>query len=783
MQKYTKHFFLIYSLLFSVFQSYASPKDFEIKHTHIELSEINLKTKTIKGFAELEITTVSSYLKRIQLHLAASLIIDSIVATEPVIGHFHTGHSLRIEFLRSIEKQKKVVIKIYYSGAPEIDPEGWGGFYFEENTAFNLGVGFSVNPHPYGRAWFPTVDDFENKSTYSFKITTPENLTAVCNGHLIKNETVRNQKIWHYELKQPICSYLVSLAVGNYVFVNDTVMGINGVTKIRLAAEAKDTVNMKKSFVNLKNAFHAFEHWYGPHPFDLIGFTLVPFKGGAMEHATNIAYPQNAANGNLNRENLMAHELSHHWWGNYITCINAENMWINEAFASYSEKLFTEWIYGKDAYDESMLKTQSEVLQFAHLRDGSPLPVYGISHEHTYGMHVYKKGATVIHTLRQILGDSVFAACLKHLLNEKAWKSIHTTEVESIFSRVSGIDLTRFFEDYIYEKGFPHVEIIKWEKIANNILKIYTRQSPRFRKEIYSSLLLELSIFDNSFRKEKHLLFINKKLDTFTLVSNLNPEFLCLDCDNKKSTASITVNYFFDSTGVYDFENTFSYIDIKVNNGKSIISIAHHWNEPTSLPSGSPMPVVSSDRYWTVDGVWAKDFLADVIFEYDGRSGGPFRTGEGYLDHNLMRVSEDSLVLMYRLDKNHIWEELQNVIFDRGDPNDLKGSIRLENAQKGDYALAIYDRGLIPNIIKPYKPFLKATPNPATSHIRFELPPEPRGGILVITDIHGKVLKEIQTYYSQYELTIELIDFIPGNYFATYYAIEGGMARIRFTKD
>jgi hypothetical protein len=113
----------------------------------------------------------------------------------------------------------------------------------------------------------------------------------------------------------------------------------------------------------------------------------------------------------------------------------------------------------------------------------------------------------------------------------------------------------------------------------------------------------------------------------------------------------------------------------------------------------------------------------------------------------------------------------------------LKGRIKVEGAQKGDYALAIYDRGLIPDIIKPYKPYLKATPNPATSHIRFELPPEPRGGILVITDVHGKVIRELQTYYSQYELTIELEDFIPGNYFATYYAIEGGMARIRFTKD
>ena len=116
-----------------------------------------------------------------------------------------------------------------------------------------------------------------------------------------------------------------------------------------------------------------------------------------MEHATNIAYPRYAiANGDKTSETLFAHELAHHWWGNTITCKTQEDMWLNEGWASYSERLFLEAVYGKKAYEDDIEANHHSVLQFAHVLDEAVLPVSGIGHANTYGRHVYDKGARSI---------------------------------------------------------------------------------------------------------------------------------------------------------------------------------------------------------------------------------------------------------------------------------------------------------------------------------------------------------------------------------------------------
>ena len=97
-----------------------------------------------------------------------------------------------------------------------------------------------------------------------------------------------------------------------------------------------------------------------------VGFSLVPFNGGAMEHATNIAYPISAANGGLGSEGLMSHELAHMWWGDNITCQTDGDMWINEGWASFSVYLFFEEVYGREAYKSAMLDDLVYMLRYGH---------------------------------------------------------------------------------------------------------------------------------------------------------------------------------------------------------------------------------------------------------------------------------------------------------------------------------------------------------------------------------------------------------------------------------
>ncbi len=128
----------------------------------------------------------------------------------------------------------------------------------------------------------------------------------------------------------------------------------------------------------------------------------------SIEHATNVAYPSFAIDGQLTYEDLYTHELSHMWFGDMVTCESAEDMWLNEGWATFCAMYYTSSVYSEEEYRSQMRHHHKEVLRMTHFTDGDYLALYGISHEYTYGSTVYDKGATVVQSLRGYLGDDVF---------------------------------------------------------------------------------------------------------------------------------------------------------------------------------------------------------------------------------------------------------------------------------------------------------------------------------------------------------------------------------------
>jgi aminopeptidase N len=166
---------------------------------------------------------------------------------------------------------------------------------------------------------------------------------ALCNGALISTiDNGNGTKTWNWEMNEEIPSYLACVAVGNYAPAYFNYYGIEDTIPVQLGAVAADTSDMKNSFVHLTDALSIFENHFGPYRWNKVGYSLVPFTGGAMEHATNIAYPNFMVNGNTLYEDFLVHELSHHWFGDLATCETAEDMWLNEGWASYCVYLFYE---------------------------------------------------------------------------------------------------------------------------------------------------------------------------------------------------------------------------------------------------------------------------------------------------------------------------------------------------------------------------------------------------------------------------------------------------------
>ena len=220
-----------------------------------------------------------------------------------------------------------------------------------------------------------------------------------------------------------------------------------------------------------------------------------------MEHATNITYPRPFI-GNLAYESdLMAHELSHHWWGDLITCETQEDMWINEGMATFSGYMFLEWQYGKNTYLNKVKTSHDNLLHFLHKKETGFRAVSGLPHSLTYGDHVYLKGADVAHTLRGYMGDTAFFNACQYTMLQKAYKNINSSEMKLLFQASSNQNLNDFFNNWVFAGGWPHfsVDSVRYTAIsANNVnAEISIKQKLYGATTLYNNVPLEISFFKN----------------------------------------------------------------------------------------------------------------------------------------------------------------------------------------------------------------------------------------------------------------------------------------------
>jgi aminopeptidase N len=664
---------------------------FSISKTVLTLKIKNFAGKSISGSA-LHHVKLKVKTNKISLDLK-QLTVDSIELGANRILFAQVGERVNITLDKIYNSSDSIDLNVHYHGKPAADPGGWGGFYFSGDYAFNLGVGFTVSPHSFGRAWFPCVDEFPMKSAYEFFIETDSNYLAACNGLLIDVQNIPMSKIWHYNEPVPMSAYLAAVSVSKYSIIGSSFTGLNNKFPLELFCKSADSNKVKASFIHLPNAISAFEKAFGPQPYSKVGYNFVPFNGGAMEHAGNITFPAVFADGTIKYEETMAHELSHHWWGDNVTCKTEGDMWLNEGWASYCEHFFNESVYGKAAYKQSILENHLFVLRFAHINDGQIFSMVNIPKENTYGNHVYKKGADVVHSLRGVLGDSMFFKGAKMYQSNYRLGNASTQDMESVFAWVAGTKGNAFFNHWVYEKGSPHVSISKQSHWGNGPynLRVQTVQKPRFSNSISQNLPIEIFFFKDRKHFEKRTVEVMSVLDSFDFTFDFKPVYVCLDLDEKLSDAITDRIVNVSGSNAYDLPEALSKLYCKSFKDTALLRVEHHWVGPEKYRVKAPY--MSDYRYYTLDGVWDEKDSLDFELTYDGRHGGA-NTNLGYLDHTLILKTEDSLTVLYRAFPGDYWRIWKDLQFAPGSKNDKQGKVIVKNATKGDYVLAMYDKSL-----------------------------------------------------------------------------------------
>jgi len=687
-------------LFFSTTNSTAATSDtrsdsFNVTHYSISLDLSNLSTKTLSGSCKISGVSVINGLNRLSLELY-KLNVDSVTDNGKDVPYFYNDSLITVKPITPYNTGDSFSVIVWYHGKPFYN--SWGGFYFDasNNYAFNLGIGLNTNPHNLGRAWFPCVDDFIDKATFSFFIKSKNTHKAFCNGLLIDSVwNSDNTLTWHWEMRQPIVPYLASVAIGIYKTVYSSFKSISGATiPIMIGILPGDSTIEKVSFQHLNKVLAEYENAYGPYPFDRVGFVGVNFGSGAMEHATNITLPNAWIEGGLSDEYLWAHELSHQWWGDHVTCSSAQDMWLNEGWACYNEGFYQQKLYNQKSYDQYAMGTRYEALRYAHIIDSTDRAVSPMPTEYTYGPTIYDKGSCMVRSLRNYLGDSLFFIGTMAYQHNFANKSASSTDFENLLSTATGINMTEFFNDWIFGKGWPHYEINGLLYLPNGHIRPKVELRTVDNNFKYSNTPLTLNSFDLNW-KRTDITFTIDSFGNSGIQLPVNPLFFALDMDGKLPDATTKQYATINKTGSLTFNESLITIDVDSLKDSALVYVVHNWIGAERTPNTPKNIKLSSDRYWTVDGILPTGFHANATLQYDGRALSSAYNG-GYLDNDFLKgVIEDSIVLMYKPLVGGDWT-LLNVNTDYtkamgSNHTDEFGNIKILNLKKGQYAFGVYD--------------------------------------------------------------------------------------------
>lgn len=379
-----------------------------------------------------------------------------------------------IDLKRTYQPGEKVSRSIHYGGKPRIAPNPpWdGGFSWELTPDGAHWIGVSCQGHG-ADIWWPVKDHPSDRpDSMHISITVPHDLTAVSNGRYLSTFSNNDETAtWNWFVSTPISNYNVTLNIGPYTTIEDIYISTAGDTMdVIFWKLPQDKEPAKKLFPQFAEQLRFFEELLGPYPFraDKYGVVQTSFLG--MEHQTLIAYGAGFRNDILfnmdaGYDDLHHHELAHEWWGNLVAAHDWKDMWIHEGFATYMQALYVEHLKGEEEYFRQMSNFRALILNRAPL---APRETSSMNQIFS-GRDIYFKGASVLHTLRFLLGDDDFFTILRRFAypnpelelttDGSAMRFADTKDFLHLVEVHTNRNLAWFFDVYMHQPELPELRI------------------------------------------------------------------------------------------------------------------------------------------------------------------------------------------------------------------------------------------------------------------------------------------------------------------------------------
>lgn len=505
----------------------------DVKFYHLDL-EIAIDSAYISGTVKCVFETTVPFVNEVWLSLNSSLRVTNV--TGDVSSFLQTGDSILITLDDVYGMNVHVQVVIDYEGVP-VEAGGYKGLRYETHHGGEPIIATLSTPF-LAHYWYPCKDGPSDKPdsvyvdiTIPVKFYSDIEVIAVSNGVLENVIDNGSTKTYQWRHRYPIVPYYVMAAISNFVLYSESYTGIYGETyPLDYYVFEPDLATSISGVEDMPLALDVYSELFGEYPFsaEKYGMTQLGYYG-AIENQTNTITNSMSPGWFY----VSVHELGHMWFADMITCESWHHAWLNEGFATYSEALYDEAVFGYEAYKDNIAANE-------YLSGGT---VYLENASDTFDIFqniIYRKGCYVLHMLRGVLGDSVFFDCIYDYANdpEFMYAQATTEEFRELCEEISGEDLLYFFDEWIYDEYYPNYHF-NFENLGNEVAFLIKQvQGDQGRRPVFEMPVEVMLIYQSGgdttvrvWNDEEYQVFIVPTTETVDMII-IDPEMKIL----KKAT-------------------------------------------------------------------------------------------------------------------------------------------------------------------------------------------------------------------------------------------------------
>ena len=535
-------YYIVMIILLSFNQVYSKdpyPKNpnIDILNYSFEL-HLNDSTDIIYGTANINLLIEPSE-NNVRLDLISAnndgdgMVVHSVLFNGNKVPYTHKNNELNIS-TDGLKYSIYDVITIEYSGIPIT------GLIIGDNMHGDRTF-FSDNWPNKARNWLPLVDHPYDKSTSEFIVFAPNHYQVISNGLLVEETNINKDiKKTHWKQSVPISCWLYALGVAEFAI--DYVDYFNG-KSIQTWVYKQDRDKGFYDFkVPTKHTLEFFSDYVGPFAYEKLANVQSNSVKGGMESATAIFYSDISVTGDrsVRWRDVIIHEVAHQWFGNCVTEYDWDDVWLSEGFATYFTLMFREHAYGRDDFVKGLKDAKRRVFNFYeknkdasvvhdNLKDMKDVLSYDLQ---------YQKGAWVLHMLRNYVGEDNFRAGIRNYYKKYFNSTTNTEEFKIEMEKVSGVDLDKFFDQWLYKGGIIKLDV-EWkydEKSKNIEFDITQVQNDGYLFE----MPLDIEILGDN-NSNTSTIRLDKKSGKYLVYSENKPKEIKLD-PYTKLLANWTIN-------------------------------------------------------------------------------------------------------------------------------------------------------------------------------------------------------------------------------------------------